>query len=241
VLNDDQKYKKFTWIIVNVEKTKKEQDFRPESYRPFELESLQTEESPHFSKTPWELRKSIIFKKEKAYTNKEKLLAEARACKRSLAIFKPSKIIDFKSEKSETEWPKEKMEALKRESMQQSLFKSREEVLAEFKAVPKVPYDFYYIFEDDAGARSKMVIKDWEIGMLYFNCLKNAHGNENVAVDMVRKKYFCEFTKRDLYLFLGTTLEFQKKSAPNPFMIIGVFAPPHPKGTDSNFRQRELF
>jgi len=33
-------------------------------------------------------------------------------------------------------------------------------------------------------------------------------------------------TQKDIYLFLGTTYEFHKRRASNPFIIIGVFYPP---------------
>ena len=68
------------------------------------------------------------------------------------------------------------------------------------------------------------MIEDWEIGMLYFNCLKKHH-NESIAVTKVKEKYFNEFIKKDLYFFMGTTKKFHNV-APNPFIIIGVFYPP---------------
>lgn len=43
---------------------------------------------------------------------------------------------------------------------------------------------------------------------------------------MVRKKYWDDYVnKKDVYLFLGTTLKYHN-IAKNPFIIIGVFAPP---------------
>jgi hypothetical protein len=42
---------------------------------------------------------------------------------------------------------------------------------------------------------------------------------------LVRKKYIEEFSKRDIYLFLGTTHKYHNW-AKNPFVIIGVFYPP---------------
>lgn len=78
----------------------------------------------------------------------------------------------------------------------------------------------------------KLMIEDWEIGALYWNCLKRAEGDEHQANEMVRKKYLEEFTeKKDLYLFVGTTLQYHNV-APNPFMVIGVFYPPKYRGKD---------
>ena len=47
------------------------------------------------------------------------------------------------------------------------------------------------------------------------------------ANQLVRKKYFDEFVeKKDLYLFVGTTLQHHRGKSRNPFIIIGVFYPP---------------
>lgn len=70
------------------------------------------------------------------------------------------------------------------------------------------------------------MIEDWEIGMLYWNCLRQHGGDEQRTVIDVKKKYIDDFTNtKDIHLFLGTTLQYDRL-APNPFIIIGVFAPP---------------
>lgn len=72
-----------------------------------------------------------------------------------------------------------------------------------------------------------MMIEDWEIGQLYWNCLRRHDGDEMKACKDVEKKYFDLFAKKkDIYLFLGTT-KIHHYRAPNPFVIIGVF-PPNP-------------
>lgn len=96
----------------------------------------------------------------------------------------------------------------------------------EFSIVDKLPYKFFYRFRDKKGREAKLIIEDWEIGMLYWNCLKNSGGDEQEAVFKVKEKYFDLFSKRDIYLFLGTTKQFHGW-AKNPFVIIGVFYPPH--------------
>lgn len=75
------------------------------------------------------------------------------------------------------------------------------------------------------------MISDWEIGALYFNCLKRVNGDEQAALSKVREKYFDEFLEKDLYLFLGTTKEYHNV-APNPFIIIGTFYPPKEQQMD---------
>ena len=60
--------------------------------------------------------------------------------------------------------------------------------------------------------------------MLYLNCLSRANGNEAIAIEKVKQKYLEEFSKRDIYFFLGTTLKNHNASK-NPFIMIGVFYP----------------
>ncbi|MGH2624092.1 MAG: hypothetical protein ACRDE7_10530, partial [Sphingobacterium sp.] len=92
--------------------------------------------------------------------------------------------------------------------------------------IPKLPYKFYYKFLDDEGVESRLMIEDWEIGALYWKCLREAEGNEKEALQKVRLKYEEEFIKtKDIYLFLGTTKEWHTRRARNPFVIIGVFYP----------------
>lgn len=60
------------------------------------------------------------------------------------------------------------------------------------------------------------MIEDWEIGALYWKCLVQAEGDEVEANRLVRKKYFDEFlTKKDIYLFVGTTKRYHAMNAPN--------------------------
>jgi hypothetical protein len=105
------------------------------------------------------------------------------------------------------------------------------------KELPKVPYKYSYQFLCQEGKKRTLMIEDWEIGALYWNCLKQADRDETEANKLVRKKYFEEFpSKKDLYLFVGTTKQYHNVG-PNPFVIIGVFYPP----TQKDYGQTELF
>lgn len=106
-----------------------------------------------------------------------------------------------------------------------NFFQTPEEIADEFKTVRKVPYEFSYVFEDDSGHKSTLMIEDWELGMLYFNCLQNANEVESVALSKVKDKFLTYFNTRDLYFFLGTTKQYHNV-ARNPLIIIGVFYPP---------------
>ena len=148
-----------------------------------------------------------------------------------MAIFKPQKIVNFIWESTDREWSKEKRNLLKAKSQQMSFFQTAEEIEKEFSVVPKLPYRFSYEFVDDEGTKSVLMIEDWEIGMLYWNCLMKCNKDEEVALQMVKDKYFDEFRGKDLHLFLGTLKQFHGW-AKNPFVIVGVFYPPFNKQQD---------
>jgi hypothetical protein len=219
-LEIEQKYPKYAWIEVDVVRNLK--DFRPETYRP-DLSTIRIE--PRSKKIDWDERRKIILGKSRVYTNLQELIDKAKVDSTSLAIFKPSQIVDFIVEDAEREWDSNRLKCLQELSQQQNLFQTPEEIEEEFKVVQKIPYKFSYRLIDDSGKTAKMMIEDWEIGMLYLNCLWRANGNEADAISKVKEKYYMEFLKRDLYLFLGTTLRFHNV-APNPFVIVGVFQPP---------------
>jgi hypothetical protein len=146
-------------------------------------------------------------------------LAKDRIMNKSLATVKPIEIIDFKVEKSSREW-KEKWRELRK---QKSLFDGIEER----ELVPKLPFDYYYHYLTIGDTRPRQAkIEDWEIGALFWNCLKRYNGDEAKANQKVREKYLDEFVSRkDLHFFMGTT-KANHIRAKNPFIIIGVFYPP---------------
>ncbi len=194
---------KYTWIELEVKQ--RTDDFRPESHSPadYEFKDLVIGER-YGTDHHWQKRKEICLKK--VYTNLVQLIEDSKAPQNvSLATFKPTKIIAFEVERDEREW-KEVWAQLKN---QQSLFADQEPSRVPLK---KVPYKFYYRFEDDKGRSSRLMIEDWEIGQLYWNCLRDANNNEEKALEKVKLKYDVEFRlEKDLYFFLGTTLEWHRR------------------------------
>lgn len=77
------------------------------------------------------------------------------------------------------------------------------------------------------------MIEDWEVGALYWNCIKRGH-SEKEAIQMVKDKFMGFWEKTDLHLFLGTTLKYDAW-AQNPFLIIGTFTPPHSDQEEFDF------
>ena len=222
-LDDEKQYRKYQWLELQLEKNFS--DPRPETYKVVDRDSIRPVGDVISTANAWQGRKDIVFSKNRIYTNLTKLIELAKSNTLSLATFKPTKIIGFEIKETERNWPKNKLALLKKKARQLSLFQTPEEVRKEFSVVKKLPYKFYYKFCDDQGRESRLMIIDWEIGALYWNCLKRAGGNEETALAKVRGKFEKSLLKNDRYLFLGTTLQFQRKSR-NPFVIIGVFYPP---------------
>ena len=150
----------------------------------------------------------------------EKLISDAYSDPPvSLATLKPSRVLDVKAELTDREWPEHWQQFL----VQNDLFETAPNGMR--RTIKKVPYGFSYWFETEDGKRRELKIEDWELGALYWKGLRRAGGDEERAVDLVRKKYL-QPAKTDIHYFVGTTLQFHQLHARNPFIIIGVFYPP---------------
>lgn len=219
----EQQYRKYEWIQLDLVKTYGH-DFRPESYRPKRNLEEEIAVGDFISSKHWYQRKQIVLKN--VYTSMSNLIEDSRSPKNySLAVFKPSEMIDFVIEhETEPEWTTEETSHLK----QMNLFETSPKGYRDVRVVRKLPYKYYYKFlsKGDQNPR-RLQIFDWEIGALYWNCLKRERGDETAANEKVKLKYWDEFVnKKELYLYLGTTLEFHRRRMNNPFTIIGVFPPP---------------
>ena len=212
----NEQYKKYDWIEVDL--VKNTNDSRPESFRPHSIDTEIKVVGHIDTANNWEERKKTCLGK--IYYNLTELIAEAKNKNigTSLAVFKPTEILDFYAEPVERNWDKDKLDKLN----QLNLFETNKE--GKFEVVQKLPYKFKFHFKDNQGITSHMMIEDWETGRLYWRQFEK-YQNEERAIEDVRKKYFDDFAKtKDLYFFLGTTAQFHN-IAPNPFIIIGTFQP----------------
>jgi hypothetical protein len=212
-----QQYRKYDWIEVDL--VRNDGDFRPETYRPRTADTEFKIIRHVDTNNEWDERKKIVLKK--VHENLNVLINEAKdkSITTSLAVFKPTNIKNFVWEEIERDWSKAKLDRLN----QCNLF---EEKSGKFEVVRKLPYKFSYVFEDNEGRESKLMIEDWETGQLFWNCVARHQGDEKKACEDVKKKYFDDFARtKDLYFYLGTTKTNHFRS-PNPFIIIGTF---HPK------------
>ena len=231
-LDDYNKFSKYNWIEIELEENKS--DKRPESYRPCNRDKIKILNKIETGKNrDWSERKEIVLNPSHIYYDMEKLIAKAKKNQLSLAIFKPRNIFDLIIEKADPVYDQEKLKKAKAALNQRNIFEEKN-VDDYFRIMPKLPYKFSYSFEDSNCKQRKLMITDWEIGQLYWKCLKNHKYNEELALLDVKMKYYDDFAKKkDLYLFLGTTLEFHGRS-PNPFIIIGTFHPPITKQLNLN-------
>ncbi|HVY24021.1 MAG TPA: hypothetical protein VG962_11785 [Steroidobacteraceae bacterium] len=221
-LDESEQYKKYDWLECDLIPARS--DPRPESRNP--VDPGQLHPVSHMDTADnWRERRRLLLNTAKVYSSMGELIEGAKANQLSLAVFKPARVKDFVCEAEDREWNADKVAELRARAQQVDMF--GEEIWREtFKLIPKLPYSFSYRFEDTDGRISKLHILDWEIGALYWKCLRSCGNNEEDAIQLVRAKYLDEFSKRDLHLFLGTTQQFHQFGK-NPWVIIGVFPVPH--------------
>lgn len=220
-LRHPERYKKFDWV--ECELYKNERDKRPESFSPLDFHNI-VQMGHVGTNHEWRERREMILNNTRVFSDLKVLIQEAKSNKTSLAVFKPTKLVNFEYEETEEDWDPLRARAAKSALIVNDLFDDNS-WRKNHELPEKIPYDFYYRFEDENSTESRLKILDWEIGMLYLNCLERARGDRTVALQKVREKYWTSFKTTDLHFFLGTTLEFHD-IAPNPFTIVGVFPIP---------------
>lgn len=221
-LGEKEQYKKYDWIECELIRSKK--DPRPETCHPSDVKTMVPVD--HLGTADlWRERRNLLLGKCRVFHDLNELIAGAKANECSLALFKPARIIDFVWEEEDRDWDPAKVEQMRDIARQQELFEE-EQWRQNFKLIPKLRYSFSYRFEDENGKTSKLQILDWEVGALYWNCLKGAHGDEAVALAKVKQMYFDHFNQTDLHFYLGTTQRWHTVGV-NPWVIIGVLPIPH--------------
>lgn len=221
LLDAEHQFEKWTWVDLPL--VKRVKDTRPESFSPADRNDI-TLGAKMGTQDGWHERRELVLQRGKVWTNLTDLIAAGKRDEVSLATFKPARMIALECVKAETDWDAGKLATATKELQQMDMLDDAA-MREDFKPANKLPYDFFYRFEDDQGREARLKILDWEIGVLYWNCLKAAHGDEVTALVKVRQMYESNFFAKDLHLFLGTTYEWHKR-APNPWVIIGVFYPP---------------
>ena len=225
--DESKRYHKWQWIEVDLEQNLTH-DKRRESYHIRNIDSLKLLSPIDIKPTNWDLRLSWVFKNKTVYKNMSDLLDDTKRNNTSLAVLKPSRIIDVVFKKEDMSKFEERLkhqeDKYKAELLQLRLFEDENEMNETFRFAEKVPYKFSYVFTTEDGKQRTLMIEDWEIGMLYRNVFQK-YKSEEITCQKVREKYL-KMAAEDIYLFLGTSYEWHMKNAPDPYLIIGVFAPP---------------
>lgn len=221
-LDEEEQYRKFDWLECTL--VRNQRDPRPETFRPKDPGELKPVDHADTADN-WRERRRILLKNAKVWTRLDDLIAAAKANEASLAVFKPTRVLDFIWEEDTRDWDPEKLRQMRELHSQLELFEDNA-WRQTFQVIPKLPYSFSYKFQDAAGRTSELQVLDWETGALYWNCLRSAEGDEPKALTKVRQKYMDEFLQKDLHFFLGTTQQYHF-IAPNPWVIIGVLPIPH--------------
>ena len=231
-LGETQQYKKFDWIECQL--VRRTSDSRPESYLPIDNKELRAVDHVG-TKDGWRERRRLILGTSRVYSSLRELISDAKTSGTSLAVFKPRVITKFDWEPDDPEWDPSKINAMRQHISQRSLFEDDDDSWRRsFRIIPKLPHKFSYRFKDEAGKESELQIIDWEIGALYWNCLKSSGGKEEVALAKVREMYYDRFVDTDLHFFLGTTQAWHYVGD-NPFLIVGAFPIPHDKQIELPF------
>ena len=228
----DETYKKWQWIEADLEHNPAH-DNRPESYHISNIDTLRIlDKFDNGHGVNWEQRRLWVEKGKRIYTDMSELIELAKSNTLSLAVLKPSEVIDFVYEKNEdnTVEKRSKLEEKLRTEVAQTDIFDNKAWKKNFKLAEQIPYKFSYRFKTDDGKIRKLMVEDWEVNMLYTNCLRKCNNIELEACTKVRDKYM-SMASMDIHLIMGTTFEWHWKNAPNPFVIIGVFAPPYRKDT----------
>ena len=222
LLDYRDRYAKFDWIETTL--VKSTSDPRPETFYPVDARDIVNLGNIGLD-DQWRERRRIVLEKCQVQTRLADIIAAAHENRYSLTVFKPAKILDLIWEEDERDWNPEKLQQMRNAADQGELF-AGDDWRRTFDVIPKLPYKFSYRFADAAGRESELQVLDWEIGQLYWNCLKQCNGNESLALAKVSLKYRDAFRNTDLHFFLGTTKEYHSWAL-NPWVIIGVFHIPH--------------
>lgn len=218
-LEDGRQYSKWQWIEVDIAAEAHQNDPRRESHRVDVLTIKLGEEIDSAHDKTWKRRRALLDGlPHHTMQELERAWDEDRAANRpwtSIGMVRPTSIIDMTwVEQDERAWTAEELAKLK----QERIF-SPEKV----HDLEKIPYRFYVHFTCcDRAEPYKMMFEDWEIGMLYRNCMRSS-SSELEALQKVRDSYLKDWLnlkKRDVRLIVGT------RSVYKTWLIIGMFTPP---------------
>ena len=209
-----QRFKKYQWIEVDLQRMPIEKDYRKESHRP-KTETIKTLGKPIPTNKNWSERKKLVLPC--LQLSVESLSDQFYQDGTSLGIIQSEQVTEFLAERDEEYW-----------SQRKAIVQSQLRLFGpQPKELEKVPYKFYYKFKckDPRCDGHKLSIHDWEIYMLYLNVKKNYQYAEDEVLTKVKEKWLDQMwsKSRESYLMLGTVHSRYKKPI---WVVLGVFWPP---------------
>jgi len=222
LIEEGQKFKKWQWIEVRVEKANK--DHRAESHKLY-VDTITCGDVID-TKKQWDARWPWI-EKLPTFTSLDDIEASCTETGLSLALMRPTQVLALEIvEARNGEWTEEEREKLLRHEMQGQLF-SDTDVKKMTQTLRKVPFDFYYryICDTPEGEKEfKHKIVDWETGALFWKC-HNSHGRG--WEKPFRAKLEEDLMEKDLMFLMGNQHRFQ-----NQWLIISLIYPPKRKPSE---------
>lgn len=110
LLDYKDRYQKFDWIETRLVRNTK--DPRPETFHLADVADIQQVGRMETVEN-WRERRELMLKKARVYDRLEPLIEAAHANKLSLAVFKPTKILDFVWEQDDREWDESKVDQMR--------------------------------------------------------------------------------------------------------------------------------
>lgn len=99
------------------------------------------------------------------------LLKETKNNLVSLAVLRPTEFVDFTWEEVDMTGYNEMLAKYQKrydaERRQLSLFDDKKSINDSFVFAKKIPFRFKYVFKTRDGKERRLMIEDWEIGMLF--------------------------------------------------------------------------
>jgi hypothetical protein len=219
MIEEGQKFKKWQWINVRIEKANK--DHRPESHKLY-IDTISCTDIIDTKREwigRWEWLDKIA-----TFRSFDDLEIERLAKGLSIAIIKPKKLLGLDISKARNQgWTEEEQQKLTREQMQGDLF-TEAEAQQQVKELRKVPFDFHYRYlcdTPDGEKEYRHKIVDWEAGALFWNCHQKHGANWELPF---RAKLENDLGEKDLMFLMGNQHRFQDQ-----WLIISLIYPPKRK------------
>lgn len=219
LIEEGQKFKKWQWINVRVEKANK--DHRAESHKLY-VDTITCGDEIN-TKKEWDARWPWI-ERLPTFTSFDDLETTRIEIGLSLALMRPKHVLALEIvEARNAEWTDEERDKLLHYEMQGQLFNDTE-IKKMTRTLRKVPFDFYYRYTCDTPEGEKTFkhkVVDWEVGVLFWNCRKS---HRNDWEKPFRAKLESDLMGKDLMFLMGNQHRFRDQ-----WLIISLIYPPKRK------------